>query len=167
MDLSKLNINGMPIFYQNVFKVWKMFKVQREEHFKSLHWLLEEPLIYGARFDLAYNDCTFPGLTETLVASKICTMGSLVNLTGPDFVNMERVAMSLKIKSRRFVFLVLEKWKERLTSDELKLLSDYCEGKSVPNERDVLSDFFLLPVLDDVSGMFLRSGKSLSLNFFF
>lgn len=89
-------------------------------------------------------------------------MGSLVNLTGPVFENMESVASCLKIKSRRFVFHLLEKWKERLNSDELKLLFDYCESKNMPHEGDVLSDFFLLPVLDDVSGMFLSSGKSLS-----
>jgi len=50
MDLSKLNLNELPM--------WNMFKVQREGHFESLYWLLEEPLIYGALFDLTHNDCT-------------------------------------------------------------------------------------------------------------
>ncbi len=86
-----------------------MFKVQREEHFNSLYWLLEEPLIYGACFDLTNDDCNIPGLTEKLVASKICTMGSLVHLSGADFENTERVVLSLKIKSRRFVVHLLEK----------------------------------------------------------
>ncbi len=69
-------------------------------------------------------------------------MGSLVHLSGADFENTERVALSLKIKSRRFVVHLLEKLKKRLTCDELKLLSVDCESKNVPNETDVLSDFF-------------------------
>ncbi len=78
MEFSKLSINGMHIVYLNVSKVWNMFKVQREEHFYSLYWLLEKLLIYGTRFDLTNDDCNIPGLTEKRVASKICTMGSLV-----------------------------------------------------------------------------------------
>lgn len=163
LDLSKLNISGMPIFYRNV--LWGMFKVQREGHFKSLYWLLEEPLVHGARFDLN-DDCAIPGYTEMLVTSKLCTLGSLVNLIGTDFENTEKVAISLNVKSRRFVSHLLEKWKKRLMFDELNLLSANCERKIVLNEDDVLPVFCLLPVLNDVSGMFLSSGESLCLDFF-
>lgn len=93
-------------------------------------------------------------------------MGSLVKLIGLDFENMERVVMSLKIKLRRFVFYLLEKWKKRFIFDELKFLLDYCGSKIVFNERDVLFDFFFLFVLDVVLGMFLSFGKFLCFNFF-
>lgn len=52
MDFKFVNLRGLPPFYQALFKVWNFFKWKRLEHTCSLHWLLEEPLINGARMDV-------------------------------------------------------------------------------------------------------------------
>ncbi len=62
MDHKKINFTGIPAFYQSLFKVWGLFKNRWMEPAISLYWLLKEPLIFGARFDVSGED--FPGLNE-------------------------------------------------------------------------------------------------------
>ena len=60
MDPAKLDTTGLPVFYKGLFKVWNLFKVQKEEEEDvSLHWLLSEPVINGARLDIT---CGTPAL---------------------------------------------------------------------------------------------------------
>ncbi len=54
--------------------MWGLLNVSRLEGIKSLHWLLEEPLIKRARMDIAGG--SFPGLMQILCASKLVTEAS-------------------------------------------------------------------------------------------
>ncbi len=51
MDPQKLDTSGAPIFYKNIFKVWNLFGAVIGQNSRSLFWFLQEPLIYGTRFD--------------------------------------------------------------------------------------------------------------------
>lgn len=64
MDCNKVPVNGLPPFYKGLFKVWSFFIKQRLESNDSLFWLLEEPLIGGARFDVSCE--TIPGISYML-----------------------------------------------------------------------------------------------------
>ncbi|KAI7814439.1 putative zinc-binding protein A33-like [Triplophysa rosa] len=46
-------MNGLPVFYRNLFKVWSLLDFKRDRTISSLRWLLEEPLINRARFDIS------------------------------------------------------------------------------------------------------------------
>ncbi len=76
IDPFKVNVNGLLVFYRNLFKVWSLFKSQRNETPLSLYWLLEEPLINGARFDLSNKSCSFHGLNALLQKSQILSQFS-------------------------------------------------------------------------------------------
>ncbi len=55
LDPTKLNISSLSVFYRNLFKVWSLFVFKQTEDPQSLYWLLEEPLVRGARLDLSAN----------------------------------------------------------------------------------------------------------------
>ena len=63
-DSSFLKLNGLPPFYQGVFKSWAIFNHKTCEHFNSLHWLLKEPLIHGSRLDIC---SVTPGAADNTV----------------------------------------------------------------------------------------------------
>ncbi len=60
--------------------------VQREEHFNSLYWLLEEPLIYGAHFDLTNDDCNIPGIPGLTEKQKYFGYQNMYNGESSSFV---------------------------------------------------------------------------------
>ncbi|KAK3527932.1 hypothetical protein QTP86_012209 [Hemibagrus guttatus] len=68
MDTKMLDISGLPMFYRGLFKIWNVFKKQNKGC-RSVHWLLEEPLVYGGRLDI--SGVTVPALSRTLVSSGI------------------------------------------------------------------------------------------------
>ena len=45
-DSKFLKLNGLPPFYQGIFKSWALFNRKTCENCNSLHWLLKEPLIH-------------------------------------------------------------------------------------------------------------------------
>ncbi len=51
MDPQKVDTASAPMFYKNVFKVWNLFGAVIGQNSRSIFWLLQEPLIYGTRFD--------------------------------------------------------------------------------------------------------------------
>jgi len=57
LDPLKLDASNMPILYRNLFKVWILFNQQR--CMKSLFWLLNEPIIHGARLDVSRVELAF------------------------------------------------------------------------------------------------------------
>jgi len=73
-------------------------------------WLLQEPLIYGTRFENMVNSSYFPANTGLLIKAEITTLGHLVNIAGPDFDNIEKTAEKLGLKSLRLVHQLLIKW---------------------------------------------------------
>ena len=66
MDHKTLDLNELSSFYQSCFKVFGLFRQRWAAPATSLHWLLEEPVTLGARFDLCGEDT--PGLTNILCA---------------------------------------------------------------------------------------------------
>ncbi len=53
MNPKKMSVFKLPIYYCNLFKVWSLFKVLRCGNTDSLFWTLQEPLIFGSRFDVS------------------------------------------------------------------------------------------------------------------
>ncbi|KAK3567956.1 hypothetical protein QTP86_027412 [Hemibagrus guttatus] len=52
MDTKMLDISGLPMFYRGLFKIWNVFKKQNKGC-RTVHWLLEEPLVYGGRLHIS------------------------------------------------------------------------------------------------------------------
>ncbi|KAI3369665.1 hypothetical protein L3Q82_024503 [Scortum barcoo] len=75
-----LKLSGLPPFYQGVFKSWALFDKKRCQKSASLHWLLKEPLIHGARLDFASS--ITPGLTVALCGSGTLCLQQLVGCGG-------------------------------------------------------------------------------------
>ncbi|KAK3559154.1 hypothetical protein QTP86_005014 [Hemibagrus guttatus] len=57
MDPAKLDTSRLPGF-------WNFFTLQRANRTHSLHWLLKELLIHGARFNISNSNCFFPGFNS-------------------------------------------------------------------------------------------------------
>ena len=81
MDFNLLKLHGLSPFYQSLFKTWHLFKWERLEPANSLHWLLEEPLIHGARLDV--QSSSTPGLTSMLCTTGAVTLRKVVDATDP------------------------------------------------------------------------------------
>ena len=124
----------LPPFYRSCFKVWALFNVRRFGPATSLHWLLQEPVVGGARLDVSSTN--FPALQKMLCGAKIVTLKDVVNLTGPYFGNRRGFADSLGLRSLRVVSQLLEKWRASCITDETELLVDYCAGVCRPEKQD-------------------------------
>ncbi len=155
LNLQKMDLSKLPIFYRNLFKVWSLFKVQRYDTKISLYWLLQEPLIYGSRMDLS-NEGTVPSVNEILLNAGVLTFGQLFKLAGLAFENVDAVASHLGVKSRRIMAKLLEKWKSALLPEEVKLLGEYTEGLIAPNCNDSFPDLYLLTDFKECEGVFLQ-----------
>ncbi len=166
MDPLKLDFANVPIFYRNLFRVWSLFNHQKTPKTNSLFWLLNKPIIHGARLDISVDDNNFPGLNHLLCKSKTTTLSHLVKVAGPNFMNTEQVASHLGIVSTRKVGQLLMKWQSALLIEERKSLADFCKREKAPNVEDSFPAIFLSPKLDDCTGCFLKAGKTLCLDFF-
>ncbi len=164
IDPFKVNVNGLPVFHRNLFKVWSLFKSQRNETTLSLYWLLEEPLINGARFDLSNESCSFHGLNAFLQKSQIFTFGRLIHVAGLDFERTEEVAFCLKVRSLRTVEQMLKIWKSLVSNEEKVLLMDSHGGVNTPSTEDSFPVFTMLPKLDGCSGPSLDAERPLCLD---
>lgn len=76
----KLDIANIPIFCRNLFRVWSLFNHQRAPSMNSLFWLLNEPIIHGARLDISVGDHSFPVLNNLLCKSKTTTLSHLLKV---------------------------------------------------------------------------------------
>ncbi|KAK3570174.1 hypothetical protein QTP86_014993 [Hemibagrus guttatus] len=122
MDTKMLDISGLPMFYRGLFKIWNVFKKQNKGY-RTVHWLLEEPLVYGRQLDI--SGVTVPALSRTLVSSGIVTLRELVNVTGSDLSRAEDLAARMGLRSLRVVNQLLHRWRSALTSEERVQLMDY------------------------------------------
>lgn len=156
MDPKRLNLKKFPIFYQNLFKVWSLFKIGRTVSSTSLFCFLQEPLINGSILDLS-REQSFPALNGVLCEAKVFTLKDLINVAGPLFLNVNSVANQLGVRSTRMIKHLLGKWKGLFTVDENKLLIDFSLGVMSPNDSDAFPNFAVIADLDDSSGVFLKS----------
>lgn len=146
MDYRRLNFTGIPVFYQGLFKVWGLFLNRWMEPAISLHWLLEEPLIFGARFDVSGPD--FPGLTDLLWSKRIFKLKYIINESGYDLKRPEQIVTLLGVRSVRFAKKYLDKLNMVLTDEEKTLLEEFGAGTLVPDNKDLFPDIEILPIID-------------------
>ncbi|KAK3522076.1 hypothetical protein QTP70_022608, partial [Hemibagrus guttatus] len=153
MDTKMLDISGLPMFYRGLFKIWNVFKKQNKGC-RSVHWLLEEPLVYGGRLDI--SGVTVPALSRTLVSSGIVTLRELVNITGSDLLRAEDLAARMGLRSRRVVNQLLHRWRSALTSEEHVQLMDYQHTETGPAEDESFPRLNIAPDLDGCAGPLLE-----------
>ncbi|KAK3550043.1 hypothetical protein QTP86_018661, partial [Hemibagrus guttatus] len=153
MDTKMLDISGLPMFYRGLFKIWNVFKKQNKGC-RSVHWLLEEPLVYGGRLDI--SGVTVPALSRTLVSSGIVTLRELVNITGSDLLRAEDLAARMGLRSRRVVNQLLHRWRSALTSEERVQLMDYQHTETGPAEDESFPRLNIAPDLDGCAGPLLE-----------
>lgn len=153
MKPDEMLFSKLPPFYRSCFKVWALFKVRWFDPAISLHWLLQEPVVGGARLDV--SSANSPSLQKMLCGAKIVTLKDVVDLTGPYFGNRRGLADSLGLRSLRVVSQLLEKWRAACTTDETELLVDYCAGVCRPDKQDLFPGLVVWPNLDGCTGPLL------------
>ncbi|KAK3533726.1 hypothetical protein QTP70_024306, partial [Hemibagrus guttatus] len=153
MDTKMLDISGLPMFYRGLFKIWNVFKKQNKGC-RSVHWLLEEPLVYGGRLDI--SGVTVPALSRTLVSSGIVTLREFVNVAGSDLSRAEDLAARMGLRSRRVVNQLLHHWRSALTSEERVQLMDYQHTETGPAEDESFPRLNIAPDLDGCAGPLLE-----------
>uniref|UniRef100_A0A3B5R4A8 Reverse transcriptase domain-containing protein n=1 Tax=Xiphophorus maculatus TaxID=8083 RepID=A0A3B5R4A8_XIPMA len=156
-DFSFLKLKGLPLFYQSVFKSCAFFNLHRSNTNDSLYWLLEEPLVCGARLDVA--DSTVPGVAGMLSRAGTVTLQHLIQVAGPDFENVQEVASTLGVRSARFTRRFLERVRERLTAEERRLLQRYVAEECHPDPSDSFPDVLLDPDFEEDGGPLLKGNK--------
>ncbi|KAK3542324.1 hypothetical protein QTP86_022474, partial [Hemibagrus guttatus] len=154
MDTKMLDISGLPMFYCGLFKIWNVFKKQKKGC-RTVHWLLEEPLVYGGRLDI--SGVTVPALSRTLVSSGIVTLRELVNVAGADLSRAEDLAVCMGLRSLRVVNQLLHRWRSALTSEEHVQLMDYQRTETGPAEdKTPFPRLNMAPDLDGCAGPLLE-----------
>ena len=148
----------LPPFYKGLFKVWTLFKWARVGPAASLFWLLEEPLVWGARLDV--QDSSRPALSERLRSVGVVKLRNIVDAAGPGLHNTEAVASLLGLKSARHTRTILNEWTKRLTDDEMEMLREYSNRKETPDEGDPFPD---IGILADQDGLEPRTHSDLQM----
>lgn len=153
MDVRLLNTAELPHFYCELFKAWSVYKKKNKETAVSLHWLLEELVMGGAR--LYMEDVLSPGLRRILRAAGVVMLRQVVEAAGSDLQDGEAVAERLGVRSSRLIHLVLTKWRKALTEEELLLLKEYGERVEEPDMEDPFPEITLTANLEGSSGKLL------------
>uniref|UniRef100_A0A8P4KAC5 Reverse transcriptase domain-containing protein n=1 Tax=Dicentrarchus labrax TaxID=13489 RepID=A0A8P4KAC5_DICLA len=163
-DFKFLKLGGLPPFYQGVFKSWGLFKCKRSEKCNSLHWLLKEPIICGAKMDVCCS--TVPGLMGVLCSSRVVCLKQLIDAAGPELTDVQSLGSVLGVRSVRLMQRSLELWRRRLTEKERILLLKYGRGEAEPDPTDPYPEIYLCPGFTELSGPLLRhnDGRTLSLH---
>ncbi|KAK3507293.1 hypothetical protein QTP70_013556 [Hemibagrus guttatus] len=119
-------------------QIWRHFKVQRATTTDSLHWLLQEPLVYGACLDVGDSSPS-----QSLLTSGVTTLKHLVHIAGPRLKNDDGVAAQLGVRSKRVVSQLLRKWTLIISREEREMLTDYCSGTESPDPEDPFPELAL------------------------
>ncbi|KAK3549995.1 hypothetical protein QTP86_016954, partial [Hemibagrus guttatus] len=122
--------------------------------YRTAHWLLEEPLVYGGRLDI--SSVTVPALSRTLVSSGIVTLRELVNVAGSDLSRAEDLAARMGLRSLHVVNQLLHHWRSALTSEEHVQLMDYQCTETGPAEDEPFPRLNIAPDLDGCAGPLLE-----------
>ncbi len=75
MNPKKMPVFKLPIYYCKLFKLCLLFKVLRCGNTGSFYWTLQEPQIFGSRFDVL-KYFYFPFLADLLIKSQVTTLGT-------------------------------------------------------------------------------------------
>ncbi len=122
MDSSKLHCSKLTPFYKWLFKIWDLLEKRRLEATSFLYWLLEEPLVHGARFDVIWE--VTPGLLHCLINTRTLKLHHLFDVAGPGFNNAQSLTLHLGVRSVRQVETFLDIFKQKLTEVENNMLND-------------------------------------------
>ena len=142
IDSKFLKLNGLPPFYQGVFKSWALFECNSGKSSTSLFWLLKEPLVHGARLDVCSG--ATPGLMAALCRTKTLVLKQLVDAVGPALSDAQAVSHLLGFRSTRVAQRVLELWRQRLSGRERSLLMAYSHGTE-PDCSDPFPEVYISP----------------------
>ena len=154
MDPRTLSTQRLPCFYCGVFKVLSLFKIQREAS-SSLCWLLQEPLIRGARLDVSAG--MMPSLDNILSNKGVNTLRDLVTVTGPTLNNAENLSSILGIRSLRIVTQFLNKVKDTLTEREKVILQSFNNDAVFSDDEDFFPLLNITPDYADCVGTYLEA----------
>lgn len=123
VDSSQSSRDGVPPFYRGLLRVWSIMKVSRHTKAESVHWLLEEPLVYGAKLDCTTE--AVPHFSKMLVKRKIITLRKLMDMAGPTLMDGGQVAEHLGVRSKRIVGQMLESCRKALSAEERIIIKSY------------------------------------------
>ncbi|KAJ8359199.1 hypothetical protein SKAU_G00157240 [Synaphobranchus kaupii] len=107
--------------------------VERSTSSVTVKWLLEEPIVYGARLDI--TTAATPGLSETLKEANLVTFGQLVNLAGSNLAEAGKLAERLGMRSTRVAGQMLERYKSALTTEDWRALQQGDRGDTDTGEQ--------------------------------
>ncbi|KAK5858083.1 hypothetical protein PBY51_002254 [Eleginops maclovinus] len=153
-DLTILKLSGLPPFYQGVFKSWALFNHRRCPKTDSLHWLLKEPLIHGARLDVSCSET--PGLAVVLRRSGTLSLQQVVEAAGPELSDARALGSLLGLHSVRVAQRILQLWSRSLCAEEQRLLRSYGQGRAKPDPTDPFPEIYLSPGLGELTGPLLK-----------
>ncbi|KAK3506946.1 hypothetical protein QTP70_031704, partial [Hemibagrus guttatus] len=127
---------------------WTLFKRGSQGPAVSLYWILEKPLVGGGRMDSS------PGLALITQSKKFTTLKRLVDTAGPEFKYTRAVAEELSLRSLRNTEVIMQRWNNKLSEDELNLIKEYHDGTETPDRGDPFPELELLPDLNGYEGMY-------------
>lgn len=131
MTVEQISREGVHPFYRGLLRVWSIMMVSRRTPPKSVHWLLEEPLVYGAR--LYCTTRAVPHFSKILVNGKIITLKQLMAMAGPTLMDGGRVAEHLWVRSERIVGQLPGSCRKALSVEEWFMLNNH--KKKVQDEN--------------------------------
>jgi len=122
--LPKFDCRGVLAFYRSLFKIWSLFKPQwMMEPLMFLCWLMEEPIVCGARLDESGDEIRVLNICCTAV--DLYSWKHIIINSCPDFKDVEAVSAFLKVKSARYFKRFLDKLHGALNVQERILLDEY------------------------------------------
>ncbi len=116
-----------------------------------MYWLLEEPLVHGARFDVTWE--VTPGLLHCLINTRTLKLHHLFDVAGPGFNNAQSLTLHLGVRSVRQVETFLDIFKQKLTEVENNMLNDFM-GKWFLIIQIPFQVLFIVPISKDCLGHF-------------
>ncbi|KAK3549039.1 hypothetical protein QTP70_028515 [Hemibagrus guttatus] len=100
-----------------------------------------------------------PGLTHITQSEKFTTLKRLVDMAGPEFKDMRAVAEELSLRSLRYTEVIMQRWTNKRSEDELNLIKEYHDGTETPDRGDLFPELELLPDLNGYEGVYLDAEK--------
>ncbi|KAK3543489.1 hypothetical protein QTP70_023206 [Hemibagrus guttatus] len=124
---------GVPACRWTEYFAWTLFKRGSHGPAVSLYWLLEEPLMGGGRMDIKDSS---PGLAHITHSKQFTTLKRLVDTAGPEFKVTRAVAEELSLRSLRYTGVIIKRWTNQLSEDELNLIKEYHNGTETSDRGD-------------------------------
>ncbi len=113
MDINRLNLSGLSLFYRSIPKSWTLFTFSRRADSPQKLWLKEEPLLFNPALDSdVFKSDTF---RKAMWAANMTKIGHLKDKKS--WISPENLALKLGIKSVRLAQNTLTRILECLPQD--------------------------------------------------